>query len=73
MSFYHQLNAEDAHRAANRLEAAAKSANDAADRLEEAVRQMRTLTDSGYGNNVERFIEAAQSLQFIEPQTRTTT
>lgn len=57
MSRYQELNAEDAHRAANRLESAAKDASNAADRLEAAVHQLRLLTEPGYGNTVERLIE----------------
>lgn len=49
--------AEDAHRAATRLEQAAKSANEAAERMESALHQLRVLVDDGYGNNVTRLIE----------------
>lgn len=58
-----QSAADDANRAAHRLEQAARSANEAADRMESVLYNMRVLTDSGYGNNVERFIETARSLQ----------
>lgn len=51
------LDVEGADRAAIRLERAALSANSAADRLEEATRQIRFLTEDGYGNNVCRLIE----------------
>lgn len=57
MSRYQELNAEDAHRAASRLESAVKDAMNAAERIEEAVRQFRMLTEDGYGNNVTRLIE----------------
>lgn len=57
MSAYRELNAEDAYRAASRLESAAKDANNAAERIEEAVRQLRMLTEDGYGNNVSILIE----------------
>lgn len=64
MSF---VNTEDMHRAARRMEDAAKEATQAADRLEEAVRQMRLLTDSGYGNNVETLIELLRNANTKTP------
>ena len=59
------LDVEGAERAAHRLESAAKEAIQAADRIEEAIRQFRFLTDSGYGNNVERFIEVATAINKV--------
>lgn len=67
MSAYRELNAEDAHRAASRLEAAARSANQAADRLEDATRTLTRLLDSGYGNNAERLIELLSSMNAQPP------
>lgn len=67
------LAAQDAERAASRLENAAEMARAQADRLEAVLYQIQSLTGSGYGNNVERFIEAAAALQFTEPKTHTST
>lgn len=65
--------AADAEAAANRLERAAESTNRAADRLESMLQQLTPLIGHGYGNNIERFIEAAEKLHFVEPQNRTST
>lgn len=65
--------ASDAERAAIRLERAAEEANRAADRMESVLHQLTQLVGHGYGNNVERFIEAAEKLQFTEPPTHSTT
>lgn len=52
--------AEDAHSAATRLERAAEAANSAAARMEDVLHRLTALTGDGYGNNVCRFIEAAE-------------
>ncbi len=57
------LDVEGASRAANRLESAAKEATAAADRLEQVVREIRVLTDHGYGNNVSTLIELLQKAE----------
>jgi hypothetical protein len=57
------LDTEGANRAASRLESAAKDANYAAGRIEEAVRELRALTDHGYGNNVCALIELLQKAE----------
>lgn len=56
------LASSEASDAARRLERAAEEANRAASRLEDVLHQLTPLIGSGYGNNVERFIEAATTL-----------
>ena len=51
------VDVEGLEKAAIRAERAATALNQAADRVEEAVRQLRMLTENGYGNNTERLIE----------------
>lgn len=51
------VDVEGMQNAARRMEAAAESSRNAAERIEEAVRQLRILTEPGYGNNVEKLIE----------------
>jgi hypothetical protein len=52
---------EAAENAAYRMERAARSANEAADRLEEVLRQLRVLTEDGYGNNVSQLVALLQA------------